>query len=172
MGPMPPPPELVCVRCQRLECEQDPMWKKGWQAALEAARRELQALPRTLPDAGSGDPGSIVHAGPLEFFVDAKRVESILDRLVKNSFDLDERIERIYTHADRLMRAARWDELEATLRAVDVASLDPTELLAWLSITMPAKSRLATRAKLVRRIRERLTREEPEWVGALLEGLE
>jgi hypothetical protein len=67
-----------------------------------------------------------------------------------------------------LQDTARCDEI---LRTVDVERLMVEVLLAILMETFRARSMLTERAGLYRRVEERLTRERPEKVAALLAGM-
>lgn len=64
------------------------------------------------------------------------------------------------------------EETDALLRRLDLERLDIKALVGVLTVTLHAHDKLPYRAELFEQIRERLRREAPDRVDALLEGLE
>lgn len=80
-------------------------------------------------------------------------------------------IDVIYTSLDELLRSKKFFICDQLLTE-DFDDLPVVHVLAILSITEPARYVLTNRAGFARRLRKRLTREDPERVDNLLVGLE
>lgn len=84
----------------------------------------------------------------------------------------DDEVFAIYDRVDQLHREGRFADVDAILEALDVGGSETIVLLAYVSITRPARTELRAREAFVARVRERLTRVDPERVDDLLAGLE
>lgn len=66
----------------------------------------------------------------------------------------DAKIDSIYDLVDDMMHRGDWLALDEQLETLArVAMLPDDEMLAWLTMTLPAKSRLPSRAKLMAKAR-------------------
>jgi hypothetical protein len=85
----------------------------------------------------------------------------------------DVEIDRIYHDVDALLSAGRFYDVVSMLDAVDVEKWPTVVILAYCTITWPARDRLLHhRDRYVARVRKRLTVTEPGRVDELLYGLE
>jgi hypothetical protein len=79
-------------------------------------------------------------------------------------------IDFIYNTVDLMLRDGRFDLVDELLRQVDVKNKVDV-LLAYLTLTLPAKSKLLQRASFFERVKQELT-QRGEYREALLTGLE
>lgn len=84
----------------------------------------------------------------------------------------DDGIELIYEVIDDMMSSGSFALIDDILSAVDVMKFRTTHLLAFLSITFPAKTLLKERARYFARVRSYFEAVEPNRVDQLLAGLE
>lgn len=54
-------------------------------------------------------------------------------------------IDDIYEEVDQLARAGRFNQIDQRLCGVDVPEVEAVELLAWLTATVPCKTKLESR---------------------------
>lgn len=80
----------------------------------------------------------------------------------------DAAIDILFPKIDALFRAGEFAVADDVLRAVDVARLNTSLMVAVLAITRAAKDKLPHREVLLQRIERRLTRAEPVRVERLL----
>ena len=80
--------------------------------------------------------------------------------------DIDKEIDKIFRRVDTCLYFSQMEEIDIMLSRVDTDNI--TILIAWLSITLPAKNCLVGRDRLIRRIRKL----EPDRADSLLKGLE
>lgn len=117
--------------------------------------------PSTRPLARSGVPPSFT----LGFF---EKIQELTEQRAEEAL-----LDLIYDRLDDLLVAGDFDSCDAILAAVEVARLDPVGMVGFLTITLPARERLPSRAALVTRAREALSQRRPQnEVDALLRGLE
>ncbi len=79
-------------------------------------------------------------------------------------------IDPIYDIIDAMLRDGKFDLVDAMLSQVDMSG-DVDVLLAYLTATFSAKSKLHNRASLFHRV-EQVLKERDEWRETLLTGLE
>jgi tetratricopeptide (TPR) repeat protein len=77
----------------------------------------------------------------------------------------------VFEKIDELLQGAEFDRCDEILRRLDVHRLSTSLMVAFLSITLAAKSELGARAALVDRIEARLREIEPSRLEGLLTGL-
>lgn len=82
-----------------------------------------------------------------------------------------EELDQIYQKIDDLMRQHRLAELDAFLDSIDVGATATDLLLGYLTASLPVKSRLPSRSKLVSAVEGELQKRK-EWGPGLLAGLE
>jgi hypothetical protein len=80
--------------------------------------------------------------------------------------DTNKEIDRIFRVVDTCLFLCQIEEIDMLLSKVDTDNI--TILVAWLTITMPAKDRLVGRDRLISRVREL----EPDRADRLLKGLQ
>lgn len=80
----------------------------------------------------------------------------------------DAAIDVLFPKMDKLFREGHFDTADDVLRAVDVARLNTSLMVAVLAITRPAKASLPQRQVLLQRIERRLRELEPDRVERLL----
>jgi len=86
--------------------------------------------------------------------------------------DIEGRLDTIYQTTDTMLRAGRFEDVDAMLRAVDPTALPIIEALSYLTITSLARDKLLARADLYTRTRKHFARVDPARVDDLLRGLE
>jgi hypothetical protein len=135
-----------------------------WRPVLE------KHAPRVLEKHSKSDAGEIFQ--PHEARAPARFEDWLDDVYAFVAAKDDERaVELVFDTIDDLLLEGRFQVCDDTLRAVDVERLNPTLLLALLSITLAAKDRLHGREALLKRIERRLRTLAPERVEELLHGL-
>lgn len=80
-------------------------------------------------------------------------------------------VARVFAELDALLLEGDFSACGWMLAAVDVARLDPTTALAFLTVSLPAHARLPARADLVVRVEAMLQARDPDRAARLLEGL-
>lgn len=83
----------------------------------------------------------------------------------------DTALDLIYDSVDELLHGARFALCDSVLQETDTSQCSIDVLLALLTATLPAKSRLATRTKFFQRVETSL-RERGEYSADVLSGLE
>ena len=100
-------------------------------------------------------------------------VETFIDRA--NRLDAlehtDAALDLLYDAVDDLMRRREFDRLDELLHDTTTSDLSLNVLLGLLTATLPARSRLRSRAGFFQRVDETL-RARDEWQEGLLVGLE
>jgi hypothetical protein len=84
---------------------------------------------------------------------------------------VDPAVDLVFDNFDALLHAGKFRKCDELLAAVDVKRLDTNLMVAFLTITEPAKAQLKRRAELVRRIENQLAKTAPRRVAELLDGL-
>ncbi|MBI3406914.1 MAG: hypothetical protein HY040_00975 [Planctomycetes bacterium] len=106
---------------------------------------------------------AVIKPGHASFIIFANK----LDRSGHSDASLD----LIYDEIDELLRAQRFADIDEILREAAVPNCSTDVLLAILTATAPAKSRLAARSDFFQQVKSVLdTRDEKE--PGLLDGLE
>jgi hypothetical protein len=82
-----------------------------------------------------------------------------------------EALDVMFDHLDEMLSARNFLDCESLLAAVDIGRLDATTMVGLLSITMPARANLSTRAKLFDLIQRELTQSAPSRADAMLRDL-
>jgi len=82
----------------------------------------------------------------------------------------NKRIDEIIDVIDENLRADRFEGVDNTLRSLDVRILDTDELIAYLSSTLPAKSKLPYRPEFYSSAEIEI-RNRGEYEKGLLDGL-
>jgi hypothetical protein len=77
----------------------------------------------------------------------------------------------LYDRIDHHLREARFSDVDSLLAHTDIASLSTSVIVGLLTATLPAKSRLPSRANLFKAA-EALIKKRGEWEDDLLTGLE
>ena len=80
-------------------------------------------------------------------------------------------LDLIYDRIDEMMQGGEFPKLDSILSSLPVSDLSADILFGFLTATLPAGSRLSSRAGLYGRIEQAL-RERGEWEEGLLIGLE
>ena len=79
----------------------------------------------------------------------------------------------LFREMDELLSSNQFELCDSIIAStLDLNRLNASLLIAALSITLPASSKLKSRADLVERIRRRLKNEVPERAERMLKGLE
>ena len=97
------------------------------------------------------------------FLESARRLESL--------GHIDKALDMVYGHFDSLLRAGDYQRVDSLLASVDPKAFGTDLLLGFLTITLPAKERLASRGRLFGSIEQEL-RARGDWEDNLLAGLE
>lgn len=82
----------------------------------------------------------------------------------------DHEIDLIYDKIDGLLLSGKFEEVDEILAGVAVDDAPLAILLAFLTITLPAREKLAMRQTFFNRVRESLIR-QGKLKGGLLDGL-
>jgi hypothetical protein len=77
----------------------------------------------------------------------------------------------VFDNIDELLSAGDFPRTNELLQMVDVKRLDTNLMISFLAITLAAKSKLPSRAPLLRRVEARLIQFEPDRVEGLLATL-
>ncbi|MBI3463237.1 MAG: hypothetical protein HY000_09285 [Planctomycetes bacterium] len=128
------------------ECEPQQIWEFQFMSRL-AAKRKIECR----------------HMAPEPFLIRAHR----LDQRGRTDAALD----LIYDSVDEFLRTSEFERLDLILANVAVAKLSVDILLGILTATLPAKSRLPSRAKLFKCIEQEL-KTRGRYEQGLLIGLE
>lgn len=88
-----------------------------------------------------------------------------------NDADIETEILIVYLRVDCQLRSGEFEAVDRDLAAIHVDTTPLVLLLAWLSITHPAKDHLPARAAFASAVKARCEREEPERIEELLRGL-
>lgn len=78
----------------------------------------------------------------------------------------------IYFSVDELCHAGEFEKLDKMIGMVSVNDQSEDQLLAWLTATLPAKSKLPNRAAFYDKVRIVLTRINGDQVHEVMKGLE
>jgi hypothetical protein len=81
------------------------------------------------------------------------------------------RIDEIFDHVDKLQWAGHLGTLNEELGNLRPEELDTDTLLAWLTTTLPSRSRLPYRKRLFDAT-EALIKSRGEWEHGIMDGLE
>lgn len=106
-----------------------------------------------------------------------QRIDALVAGFVHRATSLQEQgftdtaLDLIYDSVDELLHGARFALCDSVLQETDASQCSIDVLLALLTATLPAKSRLATRAQFFQRVENSL-RERGEYVADVLAGLE
>lgn len=122
----------------------------------EAAQAERGDTPTSSPSVGA--------TGVRESFIDGA---NRLDRTGHTDAALD----LLYDAVDEMLRRREFPEVDAILRDANVADLSINILIGLLTVTLPARSRLSSRAEFYTRV-EDILRQRGEFEEGLLTGLE
>ena len=83
----------------------------------------------------------------------------------------DAAVDVLFARIDELLTRRDFDRCDSLLRAVDLGRLDTNLMVALLSITLPASSKLKARVEVVDKIEKQLREKAPERAERLLSGL-
>lgn len=83
----------------------------------------------------------------------------------------DAAVDVLFARVDELLRRREFDRCDSLLRAVDLGRLDTNLMVALLSITQPAASKLKARLEVVEKIEKHLRLLAPDRAERLLSGL-
>jgi hypothetical protein len=89
-----------------------------------------------------------------------------------NDISIDDRLDNIFNEIDRMFLDGDFERVENTLKYHLVSGSSIDVLIAYATITLSAKDNLVERKNFMSRVREEITKREPERVDALLQGLE
>jgi DNA repair exonuclease SbcCD ATPase subunit len=128
--------------------------------AIEAELAELKKImAENEKNRGDFDPG---HKGK-PFVEHANRLDKI--------GQTDAALDLIYDRIDTLLVKGKFEEVDSVLRDADPKRLSVDILLGLLTSTLPARTKLSTRAKFFAEV-EREIRRRDQWEDGLLTGLE
>lgn len=83
----------------------------------------------------------------------------------------DDQIDELFGRVDGRLLAGDFGAVDGWLEELDVTETSTDLLVAWLSITWAARSKLQNRAEFVKRVEQTLQRRDPDRVQGLMQGL-
>lgn len=83
----------------------------------------------------------------------------------------DDAVDIVYENVDRMLERGEFERCDSFLRVVDLSRLDTNVMVALLSITMPAATKLKARAEVLASIEKNLRALAPGRVERILGGL-
>lgn len=83
----------------------------------------------------------------------------------------DDQIDELFGRVDGRLLAGDFGAVDGWLEELDVTETSTDLLVAWLSITWAARSKLQNRAEFVKRVEQTLQRRDPDRVQGLMQRL-
>jgi hypothetical protein len=80
-------------------------------------------------------------------------------------------LDEIYERIDSLMKEGKFNEIDRELQRMDINSTDINIILAYLTTTLPVRSKLSNRKKFYSEFEKQL-KANSEYETGLLDGLE